>query len=132
MENTYKELTMSGFRRYYEESSPSRNMYYYNVNDRERSHFPANRTRQMDSPTVELSLNVEYIAFSFNPNRILIGNPGGVITFNRVEKIALFIEPWGETAYIFSKDSNVVHCVLFDKRYRQGKQKGRGSLPATQ
>lgn len=117
MENTYQEMTMSGFRRYCEESGSSRIMRYYNVNNRERSHFPANRTRPAESPTVEILLNVDYIAFSFNPNRILIANPGGKITFNRVEKIALFGQPWGETAYIFSRDSDVVHCVQFDKRY---------------
>lgn len=118
MENTYKEMTLSGFRKYYEESSPSRNMYYYSVNDRETTHFPANRHRQPIAPNMEVSLNIEYIAFSFNPNRILVGNSGCVITFNRVQRIALFNNPWGDTVYIFSKDCDTVHCIQFDKRYR--------------
>lgn len=118
MENTYKELTMASFRRYYEELRPSGAMRYYNLNDRDIAHFPANRTQQSYSPNVEISVDIGYIAFSFNPNRILIGNPGSVITFNRVEKISLFNDPWGDVVYILCKGSDTVHCIQFDKRYR--------------
>ena len=47
-----------------------------------------------------------------------VGNSGCVITFNRVQRIALFNNPWGDTVYIFSKDCDTVHCIQFDKRYR--------------
>lgn len=118
MENTYKELNMASFKRYYELLRPSGAMRYCNLNDREVAHFPANRTRQPDSPNVEISVDIEHIAFSFNPNRILVGSPGCAITFNRVEKICLFNDLCGDTVYIFCKGSDTVHCIQFDKRYR--------------
>lgn len=57
----------------------------------------------------------QYIA-RFNPNRILLGNPGGTITFNRVERVVLYSGQFcGDTAYIFCKGSDSVYCIQFDR-----------------
>ena len=87
MDYIVTEMTMSRFRRYYEEMRPSGHMHYYNANDRLRSGFPGNRLKYANIPRLEVSFDIDYIAFSFNPNRIVLGNSAGRITFNRVEKI---------------------------------------------
>ena len=116
MDYIVTEMTMSRFRRYYEEMRPSGHMHYYNANDRLRSGFPGNRLKYANLPRLEVSFDVDYIAFSFNPNRILLGNSAGRITFNRVEKIVMYSGQFcGDAAYIFCKDSDTVYCVQFDK-----------------
>ena len=77
---------------------------------------------QYDSPSVEISLKVEYMAFSHNPNRLLVGNSGGVVTFNRVERILIDHNGvCGELVYIFCKGSDTVHCILLDRHYANRK-----------
>lgn len=118
MSYTITEMSMSRFKRYCEEEKPFGKMGYYSVNDRLTEGFPGNRSKywQYDSPGVEISLEAEYIAFSFNPNRILVGNACGKITFNRVEKIMVYRNGFcGDLAYIFCKNSDTVHCIMFDK-----------------
>ena len=95
MDYIVTEMTMSRFRRYYEEMRPSGHMHYYNANDRLRSGFPGNRLKYANIPRLEVSFDVDYIAFSFNPNRIVLGNSAGRITFNRVEKILMYIHMYG-------------------------------------
>ena len=106
----------------YEEMRPSGHMHYYNANDRLRSGFPGNRLKYANIPRLEVSFDVDYIAFSFNPNRIVLGNSAGRITFNRVEKILMYSGQFcGDAAYIFCKDSDTVYCVQFDKYWANGK-----------
>lgn len=129
MDYIVTEMTMSRFRRYYEEMRPSGHMHYYNANDRLRSGFPGNRLKYANIPRLEVSFDVDYIAFSFNPNRIVLGNSAGRITFNRVEKILMYSGQFcGDAAYIFCKDSDTVYCVQFDK-YRANGKGGEQSPP---
>lgn len=118
MNETRIEMGLASFRRYCESdnSRPSGTIRYYSVNDRQRTNFPANRLALLEHPNVEIAFKIDYIAFSFNPNRILLGNPDGTITFNRVEKIILYSGQFcGDTAYIFCKGSDTVYCIQFDR-----------------
>lgn len=117
MNHKFTEMSMVSFQRYYEECFHG-SVHYCNANDRQVTGFPGNRSKfwQYDSPSVEISLKVEYMAFSHNPNRILVGNSGGVVTFNRVERILIDHNGvCGELVYIFCKGSDTVHCILLDR-----------------
>ena len=79
MDYIVTEMTMSRFRRYYEELRPSGHMHYYNVNDRLRSGFPGNRLKYANIPRLEVSFDVDYIAFSFNLIASYWAIPPGVL-----------------------------------------------------
>ena len=60
------EMGLAAFRRYYDNanSKPSGAMRYYNVNDRQRANFPANRLALLGHLNVEIAFKIDYIAFS--------------------------------------------------------------------
>lgn len=92
-------------------------MRYHNVNDRQSANFPANRLSLLEHPNVEILFKIDYIEFALNPNQTLLGNFGGAITFNRVERIVLYSGYFcGDMAYIFCKGADCVQCIQFDRR----------------
>ena len=112
-------MGLASFRRYYDNANSklSGTMRYHNVNDRQRANFPANRLALLGHLNAEIAFKIDYITFSFNQTRILLGNPSGTITFNRVERIVLYSGYFcGNMAYIFCKGADCVQCIQFDRR----------------